>query len=80
MLNDNAMMKESMTGLFGLAFGIGPQRELADDAVWMRCFGGMEGVAGRKVGLNFGEFGYVLATVYRSKLGMGQLGSRPFYI
>ena len=40
----------------------------------------MEGVAGRKVGLNFGEFSYVLATVYRSKLGMGQLGSRPFYI
>ena len=74
-------MKKLMMGLFGIAFAklvLRNDGELVDGAVWMRCFGEMEGVAGRKVGSNFGEFSYVLATVYRSKLGTGQLGSRPF--
>ena len=74
-------MKELMMGLFGIAFAklvLRNDGELVDGAVWMRCFGEMEGVAGRKVGSNFGEFNYVLDTVYRSKLGTSQLGSWPF--
>ena len=74
-------MKELMMGLFGIAFAkliLRNDGELVDGAVWMRCFGEMKGVAGRNVGSNFGKLSYVLATAYRSKLGTGQLGSRPF--
>ena len=43
-------MKELMMGLFGIAFAklvLRNDGELVDGAVWMRCFGEMEGVAGR---------------------------------